>query len=95
MGKVKQGKRLGLNRDNAAGYSTVAPGDPMGAKLPLADEIESLKLAKTKTVDPKAQINSLRKRQADDEEVGYGFHGNHTIWSIFPKTLDVCLFQVC
>lgn len=68
MGKVKQGKRLGLNRDNAAGY-TVAPGDPMGAKLPLADEIESLKLAKTKAVDPKAQINSLRKRQADDEEV--------------------------
>lgn len=72
MGKVKQGKRLGLNRDNAAGYSTgvAAPGDPMGAKLPLADEIESLKLAKTKTVDPNkaAQLNPLRKRQADDEE---------------------------
>ena len=67
MGKIKQGKRLGVNRDNAAGYSV--GGDPMGAKLPLADEIESLKLAKSKrNNDTSTNSNaSNNKRQAADE----------------------------
>ena len=55
MGKVKQNKRLSAHR---------TAGDPMGSKLPLADEIESLKLAKSKT----NELGNSKKRQADDEE---------------------------
>lgn len=55
MGKVKQNKRLSAHR---------TAGDPMGSKLPLADEIESLKLAKTKS----NELTNSKKRQADDED---------------------------
>jgi hypothetical protein len=58
MGKVKQNKRLSAHR---------TAGDPMGSKLPLADEIESLKLAKSKSNELN-QSNSSKKRQADDAE---------------------------
>ena len=54
MGKVKQNKHLNAQR---------AAADPMGSKLPLADEIESLKLAKTKS-----ESNNPKKRQADDND---------------------------
>ena len=64
MGKIKQNKRLSAHRQ---------AGDPMGAKQNLADEIESLKLAKTKINDP---VNSkvVRKRQADEDEVNSTRH---------------------
>ena len=39
MGKIKANKRLSAGRQAS---------DPMGSKLALADEIESLKLVKTK-----------------------------------------------
>lgn len=55
MGKVKQNKRLSAHR---------TAGDPMGSKLPLADEIESLKLAKTKS----SELANSKKRQAEDED---------------------------
>jgi len=57
MGKVKQNKHLNAQR---------AAADPMGSKLPLADEIESLKLAKTKSESN--NLNSSKKRQADDDD---------------------------
>lgn len=56
MGKIKANKRLSVGRQAS---------DPMGSKLALADEIESLKLAKTKITD---QDNFNRKRQADEDE---------------------------
>ena len=60
MGKVKQNKRLSAHR---------TAGDPMGSKLPLADEIESLKLAKSKSNEMNHhQSGSSKKRQADDAE---------------------------
>jgi hypothetical protein len=69
MGKIKQNKRLSAHRQ---------AGDPMGTKLALADEIESLKLAKTKSTNDQNNNNnnnnnssntsSLRKRQADEDE---------------------------
>ena len=63
MGKVKQGKRLSAHRTS---------GDPIGAKIPLAEEIESLKLAKSKPNDPDTKNNvAIRKRQADEDEVGF------------------------
>jgi essential nuclear protein 1 len=70
MGKVKQGKRISAHRTT---------GDPMGSKVPLADEIESLKLAKSKSNDllNKSGQNVMsggngagliRKRQAEEDE---------------------------
>lgn len=66
MGKVKQGKRISAHRTS---------GDPMGSKVPLADEIESLKLAKSKSNDllNKNGQNAtsgaiIRKRQAEEDE---------------------------
>jgi hypothetical protein len=57
MGKIKQGKRLSSHRNSI---------DPLGGKMPLADEIESLRLAKSKSTE---QVNSsTRKRQADEDE---------------------------
>ncbi len=61
MGKIKQNKRFSAQNRQT--------GDPMGTKLALADEIESLKLAKSKTSDVTSNINSMRKRQADEDEV--------------------------
>lgn len=58
MGKIKANKRLSAGRQAT---------DPMGSKLALADEIESLKLAKTKITDQES-LNIVRKRQADDDE---------------------------
>lgn len=59
MGKVKQGKRLSAHR---------ASTDPMGSKIALADEIESLKLAKSKSSNSNV-IEASKKRQAEEEEV--------------------------
>jgi hypothetical protein len=66
MGKIKTEKR-----------SVLRPNDPMGSKLPLADEIESLKLAKTKQTSQRGagpisannNNNTMRKRQCVEEEV--------------------------
>ena len=58
MGKIKQGKRLSSHRSSI---------DPLGGKMPLADEIESLRLAKSKSTD-QANNSSTRKRQADEDE---------------------------
>lgn len=58
MGKIKAKTRLSAGR---------AASDPMGSKLALADEIESLKLAKTKINDT-PNSNVMRKRQADEDE---------------------------
>ena len=70
MGKVKQGKRLSAHRTS---------GDPIGVKVPLADEIESLKLAKSRSNEALSKNGqggggvsasvTLKKRQADEEEV--------------------------
>jgi hypothetical protein len=70
MGKVKQGKRLSAHRST---------GDPIGVKVPLADEIESLKLAKSKStelINKNGQMGAatsgaaaLKKRQAEEDEV--------------------------
>ncbi len=60
MGKIKTNKRLSAGRQAS---------DPMGSKLALAEEIESLKLAKTKFNDSQNNIASLKKRHADDDEV--------------------------
>ncbi len=62
MGKIKTNKRLSAGRQAS---------DPMGSKLALADEIESLKLAKTKFNDNQANSNtiSVKKRHADEDEV--------------------------
>ena len=68
MGKVKQGKRISAHRTT---------GDPIGAKVPLADEIESLKLAKSKSSEVlnKNQNSTsgalMRKRQAEEDEVRF------------------------
>lgn len=60
MGKIKTNKRLSAGRQAS---------DPMGTKLALADEIESLKLAKTRTTDSaSSNANKNSKRQADGEE---------------------------
>ena len=53
MGKIKATKHLSSQRQAS---------DPMGTKLNLADEIETLKLAKAKITD---EAISNRKRQAD------------------------------
>ena len=66
MGKIKQGKRISAHRTT---------GDPIGAKVPLADEIESLKLAKSKSSEILSQNSTsgaaIRKRQAEEDEVDY------------------------
>lgn len=59
MGKIKANKHLSSQRQAS---------DPMGTKLNLADEIETLKLAKAKITD-QAMLNNVRKRQADGDEV--------------------------
>lgn len=59
MGKIKAKTRLSAGR---------AATDPMGSKLALADEIESLKLVKTKITDM-PNSNVVKKRQADEDEV--------------------------
>lgn len=59
MGKIKANKRLSAGRQAS---------DPMGTKLALADEIESLKLAKAKITDPN-NLNAVKKRHADEDEV--------------------------
>ena len=76
MGKVKQGKRLSAHRST---------GDPIGVKVPLADEIESLKLAKSKStelINKNGQMGAatsggggaaLKKRQAEEDEVNVFF----------------------
>ena len=61
MGKIKANKRLSAGRQAS---------DPMGSKLALADEIESLKLVKTKITDS-PNPNMVRKRQADEDEVKF------------------------
>ena len=58
MGKIKQQKRSAVHRQS---------GDPIGAKMALADEIESLKLAKTKTKEQTSKKNLL----ADKDEVNF------------------------
>ncbi len=76
MGKVKQGKRLSAHRST---------GDPIGVKVPLADEIESLKLAKSKStelINKNGQMGAatsgggaaLKKRQAEEDEVNVFFY---------------------
>ncbi|CAF1006306.1 unnamed protein product [Brachionus calyciflorus] len=57
MGKMKQNKHLSASRQSA---------DPIGSKVALADEIESLKLAKAKSnqQDPKTS----KKKLLEDEE---------------------------
>ena len=84
MGKVKQGKRLSSHRTS---------GDPMGSKLPLADEIESLKLAKSKSNDllntsGATAAGMLRKRQAEEEEVCQVYFS----WFGFVKFYETFLF---
>jgi hypothetical protein len=63
MGKVKQGKRLSSHRSSI---------DPMGGggKVPLADEIESLRLAKSKSNDSNNNNTTMvsNKRAADHED---------------------------
>ncbi len=41
------------------------PGDPIGVKLPLADQIESLKLSEAK------DRSKLRKRQAEEDVIWF------------------------
>ena len=57
MGKIKQGKRTTAHR-----HST----DPMGSKVPLADEIESLRLAKSR-ISNQSTVNKSRNDEQDEE----------------------------
>lgn len=66
MGKMKTEKRTSAHR---------ATADPIGSKLALADEIESLKLAKSKTINQDNLKNS-KKRTADDDQVIYNKEKN-------------------
>ena len=61
MGKVKQGKRLGSQRNVI---------DPI-AKMPLADDIESLRLAKVKSTENKNKTNKSNSDRlaADDASI--------------------------
>ncbi len=54
MGKIKKG-------DSKKPTGERASGDPIGVKLPLADQIESLKLTEAK------ERQKLRKRQAEED----------------------------
>ena len=56
MGKMKKSKKPA-----AASSIYSVPGDPIGPKVALADEIESLKLAKSK------DRNKFNKTQTDEK----------------------------
>ena len=61
MGKITHNKRINAQRSNA---------DPIGNKLiPLADEIESLKLAKNKLNMPENGSSLKAKKMQAEEEV--------------------------
>jgi hypothetical protein len=58
MGKMKKAKK---SSTTSSIYSV--PGDPIGPKVALADEIESLKLAKSK------DRNKFNKTQSDEKVI--------------------------
>ena len=58
MGKIKQGKRINMQRNNA---------DPIGNKMPLADEIQSLKIAKTKSSANENRDQTNKNLQNEEE----------------------------
>lgn len=68
MGKIKKSKKSNVAAASSASVYQV-PGDPIGPKVALADEIETLRLAKASK-----ERNKLKRRQEDEEVSLFLFH---------------------
>jgi hypothetical protein len=62
MGKITQNKRITAHRQNA---------DPIGIKMGLGDELESLKIAKLKSNQTDNSGFKAKRVQAEEEEVKF------------------------